>query len=171
MFFKLNLKISSIGLVLEYLNAPGPVRQKTDRSVILTDRYVRVCFNCLISEISYYRPHMKEFSTMLSRSSKNKSLRLEMTKSQVLLFLPSTCSSMLSSILEQVETLITASANVVHSWQSSHLDWWKFRRGWPSPFYHAWAPDYCIKVQALLPGHRSLGLLWEVLEVWDQFDS
>ena len=44
MFFKLNLKISSIGLVLEYLNAPGPVRQKTDRSVILTDRYVRVCF-------------------------------------------------------------------------------------------------------------------------------
>ena len=45
MFFKLNLKISSIGLVLEYLNAPGPVPQKTDRSVILTDRYVRVCFN------------------------------------------------------------------------------------------------------------------------------
>ena len=65
---------------------------------------------------------MKAFFTILSRSSKNNSLRLEMTKSQVLLFLPSTCSSMLSSIMEQVETLITASANVVHSWQSSHLD-------------------------------------------------
>ena len=64
-------------------------------------------YNSLISETSYYRPHKKKFSTMFSKSSKNNSSKLEISKSQVLLFLSSTCSSMQSPILEQVEALST----------------------------------------------------------------
>ena len=115
-------------------------------------------YNSLISETSYYRPHKKNSLISLPCSVNQakttpQSWRFPRARSCC------SCQAPAPPCRAQSWSRWRPSAHI--TWRDVNF----IEGGWPSSVYHAWAPDHGIKVQALLPGRRSMGLSWEVLGV------